>query len=151
MTLSTRATIEQALGERDTRYFGQGFQRVTHHLTDLAVRSHQITGTVSATARVSYPADWSVKTTGPGGPHLSTVDALIIAGQLAEAYLTHGHRLDPAARARMWLRGFDMTAGPAAVTELAAIPVDGRRASMRLGPWGTNTVISGFEFQISGL
>lgn len=152
MTLSTtRTTIEHALGARDTRYFGHGFQRVTHHLTELAVGSTRITGTVSATARVDYPADWSTTSTRPGEPHLSTVDALLIAGQLAEAYLTHGHRLDPDTRARMWLRGFDMTAGSAAVTDLAAIPVGGRRVTMRLGPWGTNAVISGFEFHVGSL
>lgn len=152
MTLSTtRGTIEQVLGPGATRYFGRGFQRVTHHLTDVAIRCDRITGTMSATARVDYPPDWSTKTTAPGGPHLSTVDALIIAGQLAEAYLTHGHRLDPPARARMWLRAFEQRSGAAAQSQLAAISVDGRRASMRLGPWGTNTVISGFEFRIGTL
>jgi hypothetical protein len=152
MTLSTTgATIEQVLGPGDARYFGRGFQRVTQVLTDVAIGSDRITGTVSATARVDYPTDWSTKTTPPPGPHLSTVDALIIAGQLAEAYLTHGHRLDSAARARMWLRGFEMKSGAAAQTALAAIPVQGRRSSMRLGPWGTNTVISVFEFRIGAL
>lgn len=150
MTLSTQGTIDQVLGTGDTRYFGRGFQRVTHHLTEVVIRSDRITGTMSATARVDYPPDWSTKTTQPTEPHLSTVDALIIAGQLAEAYLTHGHRLDPAARARMWLRAFDMTSG-AAQTQLAAIPVHGRRSSMRLGPWGTNTVISVFDFRIGTL
>lgn len=149
MTLhTTRATIEEVLGPGDTRYFGQGFQRVTHDLTDVAINSTRITGTVTATARVDYPADWSTKTTSPVGPHLSTVDALIIAGQLAEAYLAHGHRLDPSARARMWLRSFDMTAGAAAQTQLAGIAAHGRRSSMRIGPWGTNTVISTFDFRI---
>jgi hypothetical protein len=144
----TRSTIDEALGPGDTRYFGQGFQRVTHHLTDVAIGSTRITGTVSATARVDYPADWSTKTTTPAGPHLSTVDALIIAGQLAEAYLTHGHGLDPSARARMWLRAFEMTAGATAQTQLAGIAVHGRRSGMRLGPWGTSTVISTFDVRI---
>lgn len=150
MTLSTQGTIEQVLGTGDTRYFGHGFQRVTHQLTEVAIRSDRITGTLSATARVDYPSDWSTKTTQRTDPHLSTVDALIIAGQLAEAYLTHGHRLDPPSRARMWLRAFEMHSG-AAQTQLAAIPVHGRRSSMRLGPWGTNTVISVFDFRIGTL
>ncbi|HET9139277.1 AvrD family protein [Actinophytocola sp.] len=147
----TRDTMDDALGPKNTRYFGQGYQHVTHQITDLAIISELFTGTVSATAAITYPPTWSTKATRPRTAHLSAVDALAIAAQLAEAYLAHTHILDAAARARMWLPAVEMTAGSTAHTDLAAIPVHGHRIGMRIGPWGTHMIISTFEFRIGTL
>lgn len=59
---TTRTGIETILGPAGTRYFGQGFQRVTHEITNVVIESDRFTGTVSATAHVEYPLAWSTKT-----------------------------------------------------------------------------------------
>jgi hypothetical protein len=102
MTMS----IDDHLGPCAGRYFGEGFKRVGHRLTGIEVRRAD----VRAVAAVTYPADWSRKAAGSPPPHLSTVDALVLAVQLAEIHLTHTYGLGLEQRRGMWLRSFEMRA-----------------------------------------
>ena len=151
MASPTRTTTEEILGPDASRYFGQGFQRVGHRVTDVAVHPLLTNGTVSATASVDYPTDWSYKSGKVARPHLSTIDALIIGLQLTEAYLTHAHHLDPAARRRIRPLAFDMRAGATAQEQLARIEAAGRRGSVRLGQLDTLNLVSHFDFRIGTL
>jgi hypothetical protein len=147
-----RTTTEDILGPPEQRYFGRGFQRVSHRITDVGIHPLLTNGTVNATAAVDYPIDWSTKPGGhPARPHLSTVDMLIIGLQLTEAYLTHAHRLDPAARRGIWTRAFKMRAGATAQEHLDHVAAHGRRGPVRLGPAGTREVVSDFDFRIGGI
>jgi hypothetical protein len=113
------SSIDDHLGPSQGRFFGHGFKRVAH-----SVRGVEITrGAISATAGLAYPADWSRKSSGSLRPHLSSVDALVLAVQLAEAHLTHTRRLDVGQRRRTWLRSFDMRGGRVPQEDLAALPV----------------------------
>lgn len=107
-----RPTLEDYLGPGATRFFGGGYRRIREHVQDLAldVRADG-SGTVAAAARVRFPADWSVKNRGEIPPHLSTIDALVIAARLAEFYVSAAYGLDAAQRRRMWLRRVDVRAG----------------------------------------
>jgi hypothetical protein len=97
-------SIDHHLGASSGRYFGEGFKRVQHELTNLRVGA----GEIAADATLTYPGDWSRKSTGSLRPHLSSIDGLVIAGELADAYLAHTFGLDLEQRRRAWLRAFEM-------------------------------------------
>lgn len=69
--------------------------------------------------------DWSRKDA-PTAPHLSTIDALVLAVRLAEIHLGHTFQLDRDQRRRMWLKRIDIRAGGAPTEDgLDAIDVSG--------------------------
>lgn len=103
-------SVDAYLGPGATRFFGAGHQRVQYEFLDLAIEPD---GTVRGHACVSYPTGWSTKATGPLRPHLSTIDALILGADLAEAALrgTNGDAWTG------WLRRVDIRAGAAPYEE----------------------------------
>jgi hypothetical protein len=123
------SSIDDHLGPAQGRFFGHGFKRVAHSVRDVEVRRASIT----ATAGLSYPADWSSKSSGSLRPHLSSVDALVLAVQLAEAHLAHTRGLDVGQRRRTWLRSFDMRGGRVPQENLAALPVQAIQLGTRGG------------------
>lgn len=112
--------VDHLLGPCTARYFGTGYQRVAHQISNLMINPHGGAdgGTVEAVASVRYPADWSRKRSGDLRPHLSTIDALLVAVQLSEAYLLRSFDLGPDLRGRMWLRRFAMRAGSTPLEDL---------------------------------
>jgi len=121
--MTTTASIDHHLGPARGRYFGEGFKRVDHALTDLRIGG----GSVAARATLTYPADWSRKSSGSLRPHLSSIDGLVIAVELADAYLTHAFGLDLSQRRRAWLRAFEMRV-TAPTEELASFGVRAQHA-----------------------
>lgn len=147
--IMTWMSVDDVLGPAEARYFGHGFQRVSHQITQVAVRPDRIVGDITARATVTYPPDWSTKLAAQSiRPHLSTPDALIIGVQLAEAFLVHAHRLSPPARSRMWLRAFAMRAGANAQDDLTDFPACGRRTAMRWYDPASNQMASVFDFSL---
>jgi Pseudomonas avirulence D protein (AvrD) len=121
------SSIDDHLGPAQGRFFGHGFRRVAHSVRDVEIRR----GAITATAGLSYPDDWSRKSSGSLRPHLSSVDALVLAVQLAEAHLTHTRRLDAGQRRRTWLRSFDMRGGRVPQEDLTALPVQAIQLATR--------------------
>lgn len=87
------SSVDQLLGSRHTRFFGEGFKRVGHRLGDIAVRPGHGGQAVTATAGLALPRDWSRKGVDEQPPHLSTIDAMLFSAQLAGLYLAHTHGL----------------------------------------------------------
>ncbi len=104
------AAIDDYLGPSSGRYFGDGFRRIRHELSEFEIR-HLENGSrdIKAVAHISYPADWSTKRKVALVPHLSTIDALALAVQLCETYLHNEH--DVTDERHAWLRRFVMKAG----------------------------------------
>jgi hypothetical protein len=121
------ADIDDALGARAHRYFGEGHKRVVRSLDDIVVSgpAGASDGRVDALARVAYPADWSTKRSGAPGAHLSTVDALELSVDLAQAYLI-ACGLPAAAVPELWLHALRMRSAPAPLEELDGFPVHAR-------------------------
>lgn len=67
------------LGSAHDRYLGQGHRRVGLTLSALTQTSDS---DFSSSARLIYPIDWSTKAGSSRTAHLSTIDAMRIAGQL---------------------------------------------------------------------
>jgi hypothetical protein len=138
-----RRTVDDYLGPGERRFFGWGYKRADQIVRDLRTETDaEGTGHVSARASVTYPTDWSRKGTTDQPPHLSSIDVLLVAGEVAEAYLTHTLRLDPAERSRLRLRRVVIKAGRKPVEEeladfavratLVQLPADEPESGLRL-------------------
>ena len=113
-------SIDDVLGEASTRFFGTGFKHVVQRLG--AARIDVANARATCTADVRYPPSWSKKTGGELAPHLSSIDGLVIAVQLAEAFIRVAHALDDDAIAQSWLRGCTLRAGTAPTLDLGMVP-----------------------------
>jgi hypothetical protein len=130
-----RSSVDDYLGPGETRFFGSGYKRAQQSLTQLRIDTGATgAGTVRGRAAVRYPADWSRKGSANQPPHLSSVDVLLIAGEVAELYLTHALRLDEQQRSRMRLRRVRIKAGSSPVEqELAGFGVSAELAPAEFG------------------
>lgn len=146
MTLVTAAghSIDDYLGPRQGRFFGEGFKRVEHHLADLEVGG--VDCAARADACLSYPRDWSRKSSAALAPHLSTIDALVLMGELGDAYLTHTYGLADAERARMWLGRAEIQAGRAPEENLRRVPM-----ALTRPPGGNPRGLSAFHCRIGAM
>ncbi|WP_086662132.1 AvrD family protein [Lentzea kentuckyensis] len=111
------ATVEEYLGDRETRFFGEGYKRATYRLSGIESADGEGGPVVSATAAVGYPADWSRKGTIDQLPHLSTIDVLLLGVQLAEIWLARHAGLGEQARRSAWIREAHIKAGSSPVEE----------------------------------
>ena len=118
-------SIDDYLGPAETRFFSRGYQRAQYDVRTVQVDPALEEGLrVTASADIHYPADWSRKRTDVDlRPHLSTVDALVLGVQMAEAHLAHAHGLDGAGRRAARLRKVVLRAGDAPQEELADVPL----------------------------
>ncbi|GGV48951.1 AvrD family protein [Streptomyces griseoflavus] len=89
--LVTLGTVDDFLGAREGRFFGEGFKRVHHSLTGLTVDDRGVT----ATAGLEIPGAWSRKGDSTQRPHLSTIDAMLYGAQLAGLHAAHTRGLGP--------------------------------------------------------
>jgi hypothetical protein len=87
------ATVDDVLGPRKSRFFGEGFKRVSHRLGSIVVHPGSNDGSITAVAGLRLPANWSRKGTAEQPPHLSTIDAMLLGAQLCGLYLAHAHGL----------------------------------------------------------
>lgn len=122
-------SVDDVLGPRSKRFFGEGYKRAEHELRDISVtegsgRSVQ----VDASVRVRYPADWSRKGDTDQRPHLSTVDVLVIGAQLCEILLADAVGLTAREQSEAVLSWARIKAGTTPVEE----DLEGFPASARL-------------------
>ncbi|MDO6707321.1 AvrD family protein [Photobacterium sp. 1_MG-2023] len=66
--------IDQLLGHKETRYFGQGFKQVSYQIIEHQFHPEQFS--FHAIVDVAYPSSWSKKGEKGLTPHLSTIDAM---------------------------------------------------------------------------
>lgn len=131
--------ISDYLGAPERRFFGEGYKRSRHRLTDFHVPEPD--GAVAevprlaATAQVEYPSDWSRKGDTDQRPHLSTVDVLLLGAQLTEALLTSHLGLTEWELATVWLARVRIKAGNRPVEDdLAGFPVSAQTAGRLSSP-----------------
>jgi hypothetical protein len=141
------ASIDEMLGDRSTRFFAEGYKKITRTVSDVAVNGDGC----RATAALNYPADWSRKGTVDLRPHLSTIDALVLAVAAAEAHLAHAGGLDPGQRARAWLRSFTMKAGRNPHEDLSAFPVLARPAGRVTAHASAAQTVSAYECEVGAI
>ena len=99
--------IDDFLGEKSTRFFSNGYKRAVRNMNDVVITSSG----AEAMCSVSVPEDWSVKGGAHQIAHLSSVDALLIALQLSEAYCVVLYALSEYLRKAITIVSFSMKAG----------------------------------------
>ncbi|PJJ77361.1 avirulence D protein (AvrD) [Sediminihabitans luteus] len=119
MTRTRVSTLEDLLGPSTGRYFAAGYRHVEHALevSGWLPSAGEYGPTWSGSARVSYPAAWSVGTDGtPRRPHLSSVDAIALTVLAAE-------RLVGADAPGRWVRAIELRASHEPCWELDDVPL----------------------------
>lgn len=131
-------SLDACLGPARTRFFGSGYQQVNQHLTKISAAGAAEPGAgAQGRAALTYPSDWSRKSPGRElRPHLSTIDALVLAVSLAEVHLTTAHRLTWEQRRYTWLRSADIRAGTRPHEDLSDFPVSAQLRSLADQPSG---------------
>jgi hypothetical protein len=142
------SSIDELLGDSRTRFFGAGFRRVRHKVTDVVVDTSK--KTVYASAKIDYPASWSTKKSRELKPHLSSLDALAIGAQLCEVFVRTAFGIEGSAADRLWLSRSSFKAGNP-TTHLAAVPVSGTLVETRSAPDSLCGHLSSFTAQVGSI
>jgi hypothetical protein len=147
-------SFDSCLGPGTTRFFGSGYKRVVQDLKDITTDgSDQPGALITARGTLTYPQDWSRKSGAAElRPHLSSIDALVLAVTLAEVHLSRAFGLTAAQQRHTWLRQADVRAGSSPHEDLADFPVEGRLVAGD-GPESGRTTPTGTTFvcRVGGL
>lgn len=108
--------IEDFLGEKNKRFFSHGYKRTTRSISNIVITDSG----AEAACQVSVPEDWSLKGNTHQAIHLSSIDALLIALQLSEAYCVVRYRLSEAQRRAMTIEYFSMKADEKPLEDLSS-------------------------------
>ncbi|MFC8732919.1 AvrD family protein [Luteimicrobium sp. NPDC057192] len=110
-------SLEDLLGPSEGRYFAAGYRGVVHSLAPAAGDADPDAAALTTTATVSYPRDWSTDGAGrPRTPHLSSVDAVVLATLAFE-------RAAGAGATHRWIRDVELHAGTEPWWDLENVPV----------------------------
>ncbi|MGW1978219.1 AvrD family protein [Streptomyces sp. NPDC001889] len=146
-------SLDSCLGPGTTRFFGSGYKRVVQNLSAIISDGSAEPGAlITARGTLTYPRDWSRKSgAGELRPHLSSIDALVLAATLAEVQVNRAFGLTAGEARRTWLRQADVRAGSSPHEDLDDFPVEGRLLSVD-GPTGARSARSStFDCRIGGL
>jgi hypothetical protein len=114
-------SIDEILGPRHSRYFGDGFKGVRRSLCGFDFDAD--TRTLHAKATVAYPEKWSTKKQGKLlTPHLSTLDAMYLHSCLGEWLLFACFDVD-GSPTPFNLRRIEVKAGTLPQEDLSCIPI----------------------------
>jgi Pseudomonas avirulence D protein (AvrD) len=146
------SAMEEYLGPVHGRYFGSGYKRVDREMSNITVvAGADFSGQATATAQLYYPKDWSRKATSEElRPHLSTIDAFLLAVDLAEVYLADGHGLNAARRRQAWIRAMSIRAGSAPDETLTGLGASLAVATTR-GESDPNHATSSFRCRVGSI
>lgn len=112
-------SIDEILGSKESRFFGIGYRRVSQNIRSINFSTKLNYTEVVAVGRVQYPVNWSIKSDEIEiKPHLSSIDALLLAMQFCDCFLSIRFNLSDTQKRKMWLRKFMMRAGTNPMEEI---------------------------------
>ncbi len=141
------SSIDLLLGDSHGRFFGHGYRLIRRRVN--AARLDAERREIQASASIAYPAIWSTKRDRELVPHLSSLDALGVAAQLAEAYLRTVFGFEGAAADSMRLVRSTLKPGPSPTTDLRHVEV--RSALLDTSPSGEGRATSRFTARIGAI
>lgn len=146
----TYQNIDEILGGWENRYLSCGYKSVYHSIHDIYLYPNL--KTMIAGAQVTYPENWSRKNDHQRlVPHLSTLDALLIALYVNILYISHIYQLDVNQRNRIWIKGIEIKAGKEPCNELENIPVFSRFCHTKTSEYSLYGHISKFSNHVGAL
>jgi len=136
MNVSTAQSIDVLLGPSEGRFFGEGFRAVEHDIRHVTLGPlHNGVFGASGSASLTYPSGWSTKRVASDLiPHLSTIDAFVLATALVDVLLIKLFGLLPHQRATAWIRAVEFRAGPSPVESLADVAMTAWVTSIAKAP-----------------
>jgi Pseudomonas avirulence D protein (AvrD) len=143
------ATVDDVLGDAETRYFGSGYRNVKQRVFEIRIDTQKYAA--AACAEVLYPASWSTKQNKELTPHLSSIDGFVIAAQLMETYLREAYGLDDVSSRDCWIRRCTVKSGQTPTLELARIPVSLRLVSTKSDASAMCGYLSNFTIVVGSL
>ncbi|SDP79291.1 avirulence D protein (AvrD) [Actinopolyspora xinjiangensis] len=133
-------SVDDFLGDRQGRFFGEGFKRVTHTVNDITVTAEGGRPRLEAVGGVRLPESWSRKGETDQRPHLSTIDVMVLGARLTGLHLAHAHDVRPNDPFR--IRELTIRAGNAPQEDdLGAFPVVAEHVSTEPGGEGNTTTV----------
>lgn len=153
MSQNSAISIDDFLGPTEGRFFGSGFKRVSYDWRDELLDETRACSVVG----LGYPADWSRKLARRAlKPHLSTIDAIVIAAALCERILaSRGLNLS-----QLWFRQLAIKAGSQPAEDLGAVRAELRatnsserdtlRFNGEIGPMSVRLALNGHDLTSSG-
>ena len=143
------SSIDELLGDSRGRFFGAGYRLVRHEVTGAVV--DPAARTTRASARIEYPAAWSIKQTGELKPHLSTLDAFVLGAQLCEAHVRTAFGIDGDAADRLWLAYTGLKPSNTPTLDLAAVPARCTLLKTERAPGSLCGHLSSFAAQVGSI
>jgi acyl carrier protein len=143
-------SVDDYLGPGDSRFFANGYRRVSHHIGDVVaspVGSDE--PGVKTKVTLEYPGDWSKKTEQVDlTPHLSSVDMIVLAAQLSELHLSHSYGLGGEMRRSMRLLRVTLKAGTSPQEDLLEVPASARLRETEPTPGTEGRFVSVYDCEI---
>ncbi|SIO95965.1 AvrD family protein [Vibrio spartinae] len=109
-------SIDDILGPSEQRYFGEGYKR-TQYECNINYDKDNAQGLVN----VLYKTDWSQKNTQHRRPHMSTIDAFLIAGRVSYGIIKRHYQLSSHQSSQAWIRHVSIKAGSDALEDLGNV------------------------------
>lgn len=126
-------SVNSMLGKAEDRYFGEGYRNVLQNLHNIKITNNiDSLPEITAALTLKYPEKWSQKAgQAERAPHLSTLDALLVAMQLTEVILLASTDITHDAISCVWARRVVIRAGAQAVEDLGKVQISGKLADYK--------------------
>ncbi len=112
---------DDALGPSSDRFFSSGFRKTQHDIYDIEI--DPASGILTAKADLSYLGSWSKKSGNECRPHLSSIDSILLSGQLAQMLLYSQDSVSREESKNLWLRDLTLNPGCKPIEDVQAIPM----------------------------
>jgi hypothetical protein len=99
------------LGPSQNRYFGEGYRKTKHQITNLQIRDKLLIAKLS----VKWPPVWSQKKGQIISPHIGSLDFFIVSELLIERYIRIIDNIKDPCIEKMWISNFSCKAGNQAI------------------------------------
>ncbi|VVB78275.1 Pseudomonas avirulence D protein (AvrD) [uncultured archaeon] len=114
-------SADDALGPSSGRYFSDGFRNTHHDIYDIEIDPKN--GIINAKVDLRYGGQWSQKNGEGCKPHLSSIDSILIAGQLTQILMYAQDGISREESNNLWLRELGLKPGCKPIENVTAMPV----------------------------
>ncbi|VVB80089.1 Pseudomonas avirulence D protein (AvrD) [uncultured archaeon] len=138
--------VEDILGDPRKRFFSNGYRNVQHNIRNVLVNPAETA--VSAKVNLAPRGAWAVKDGKPCRPHFSSIDAILVCGQLAQAYM---YTIDNVVRdetSNLWLRDLSIKTGSKPIEDCEGVDISAKLDSKYISRAGKKWHLATFTGQI---